>query len=436
MTLLTVLAWLFRVLCTLAGALYGYHVFYTLLALLRPHTPADPPAPPRRYAALCCARNEQAVIASLVHSLRAQNYPKQLLDIYVMADNCTDDTARVAREAGATVFCRQDTAHVGKGYALDALLHSIWQLHGRHAYDGYFVFDADNLLDPNFIPHMNNTFSQGHSVVTSYRNSRNFSANWLSCGYAVWYLHEARFLSHPRRLLGSGGAVSGTGFLVSAELLQALGGWPFHLLTEDIQFSAHCAANAIHIAYCDAAVLYDEQPQSFSQSWRQRLRWSRGFYQVDRDYLLPLLKGTVKKGRTLHQRFCCFDLFMFILPGLLFSALSALAVLMLLGCALQQGAVSAASLLLRLARETARALLMSYGSMLALGLLTVLTEWRRIPEPPFRKLVWLPLFPLFMATYAPISLQALFCRVQWLPIRHGAPSSPLCEEMLGGKNAS
>ena len=252
----------------------------------------------------------------------------------------------------------------------------------------------------------------------------------------MWYLHEARFLSHPRRLLGSGGAVSGTGFLVSAELLQALGGWPFHLLTEDIQFSAHCAANAIHIAYCDAAVLYDEQPQSFSQSWRQRLRWSRGFYQVDRDYLLPLLRGTVKKGRTLRQRFCCFDLFMFILPGLLFSALSALAVLMLLGCALQQGAVSAASLLLRLARETARALLMSYGSMLALGLLTVLTEWRRIPEPPFRKLVWLPLFPLFMATYAPISLQALFCRAQWLPIHHGAPSSPLCEEMLGGKNAS
>ena len=424
-------ATLFQFICTAAGALYGFHIFYTLLGALHPQPKQPSPAPPRRYAALCCARNEQAVIAQLVRSLRAQDYPAHLLDIYVMADNCTDATALAAREAGACVFTRTDSENIGKGYALDALLQEIWCLHGKDRYDGYLIFDADNLLQQSFVRHMNDTFALGYPVVTSYRNSRNFSANWLSYGYAVWYLHEARFLNHPRSLLGCGAAVSGTGFLVSGALLQSLGGWPYHMLTEDIQFSADCAAKGICIGYCDSAILYDEQPQNFSQSWRQRLRWSKGFYQVDRGYLPALAAGMLQKGRSTAQRFTCFDMLLFILPGLLFTVLSAVSLLLLFGSALQGEA--AAVVAARFGRELLHTLAMAYLSVLACGLLTVLTEWRHIPERPIKKLLWLPLFPIFMATYAPISLQALFCRVQWLPIHHGAPSSPLCEEMAREK---
>ena len=99
-------------------------------------------------------------IGELIQSLRAQHYPEELLDIYVVADNCTDDTARVARQAGAAVYERHDQTRKGKGYALDYLFHRLAE-EGREDYEGYFVFDADNLVDPAFTAEMNRVFDTG-----------------------------------------------------------------------------------------------------------------------------------------------------------------------------------------------------------------------------------------------------------------------------------
>ena len=108
--------------------------------------------------------------------------------------------------------------------------------HGR--FDGYIVLDADNVLDRDFILHMNETFSAGHDIVTCYRSSKNYGDNWISAGYALWFLRESRYLNGARSRLGSGCGVSGTGFLFSQTVLDAQGGgWPFHLLTEDIEFT-------------------------------------------------------------------------------------------------------------------------------------------------------------------------------------------------------
>ena len=98
---------------------------------------------------------------------------------------------------------------------------------GKDVYDGYFVFDADNYVDPNFVREMNNTFDGGHyAALTSYRNSKNFGANWISAGYGLWFLREARFLNFPRMLLGTNCAISGTGFLVSGEVIREKGAGP------------------------------------------------------------------------------------------------------------------------------------------------------------------------------------------------------------------
>lgn len=110
-------------------------------------------------------------------------------------------------------------------------------------------------------------------------------------------------------LLGTSCAVSGTGFLFSRQVLARQGGWPFHLLTEDIQFTAACLLAGERIGYCPQAVFYDEQPVDFGQSWRQRLRWARGYVQVLRHYGLGLLRGLFRKGG-----FACFDMLMSILP--------------------------------------------------------------------------------------------------------------------------
>ena len=99
-------------------------------------------------------------------------------------------------------------------------------------YDGYFVFDADNLLDPQYISQMNKVFSSGARAVTSYRNSKNFGDNWITAGYGLWFLRESEYLNRPRDVLGTSCAVSGTGFLFSQQLLEELGGWNYFLLTE------------------------------------------------------------------------------------------------------------------------------------------------------------------------------------------------------------
>lgn len=261
---------------------------------------------------------------------------------------------------------------------------------------------------------MDRTFAQGYDVLTSYRNSKNFASSWVSAGYSIWFLREARFLNYPRMKLHTNCAISGTGFLVSSKIIEENGGWPYHLLTEDIQFSTVCATKGWRIGYCDDAILYDEQPVTFSQSWRQRMRWAKGFYQVNAHCGMPLLRGCLRGP----IRFSCYDMLMTVAPCTL---LTIAAVFVNLFCCVTM--LSLPSFLARfMLRYVARSLLdmltWSYGVMFAYGLLTVLAEWRRIPVSPLKKVMYLPFFPLFMFSYIPITLTALLVHVEWKPIRH------------------
>lgn len=190
---------------------YSYQFFYVAVALLK-RKKFIGRNENHRIAILIAARNEENVIGYLLDSICAQTYPMDHVDVYVGADNCTDDTARVAREHGAIVFERHDTLHVGKGYVLNDMLRRI-RRPGRRHYDAYLVLDADNILDPNFLSEIEKVYSAGYEIVTCYRNSKNYGDNWISAGYALWFLREAQYLNNARMRLGSSCAVSGTGFL-------------------------------------------------------------------------------------------------------------------------------------------------------------------------------------------------------------------------------
>ena len=402
---------------------YFYQLFYLAVGFVRrKRKDRRPPARQHRFAAIVAARNEAGVIGELIQSLRAQHYPEELLDIYVVADNCTDDTARVARQAGAAVYERHDQTRKGKGYALDYLFHRLAE-EGREDYEGYFVFDADNLVDPAFTAEMNRVFDTGkYGAITCYRNSKNFGSNWISAGYSIWFLREARFLNFPRMLLGSNCHVSGTGFLISADVIRQNGGWPYHLLTEDIEFSVSCSLKGVRIGYCDGAMVYDEQPTTFQQSWDQRLRWSRGFYQVDAKYAPALLRESLRGG--VHGISCC-DMLFNLIPGLLgAAAVFLLGGLLAMHCLLHPAAGLTASLLLDIAKYVAAGY---YALMFLCGLTTVLTEWRRIPASRWKKVCYLPLFPVFMLTYLPIAVTALFRKPEWKPIHHTPTAEPESE---------
>ena len=397
---------------------YTYQFLYIPLVLAKKSKPLASPSKAHRYAVLIAARNEESVISGLLDSLRAQTYDMSLVTVFVAADNCTDSTAAIARAHDAVVYERFNQLNVGKGYALDFLLQHIGADYPA-GFDGYFVFDADNILAPDYIERMNEMFSNGHEIVTSYRNSKNFGGNWISAGYALWFLRESRYLNGARTRLGSSAAVGGTGFLFSQRILNESHGWRFYLLTEDIEFSVYHILRGEKIAICESAVLYDEQPTDFRQSCRQRLRWAKGYVQVFLRYGGQLLRGAARGS------WSCFDMSMSILPAFVLTSLCLLANITLTVLGLMQGAGVWFAI---------RSLLECLGSILAtllvLGGITTVTEWHRIHATTAQKLVYTLTFPLFMLTYLPISLAALFMKVEWKPIHHSVRLSAVPTPML------
>ena len=397
---------------------YTYQFLYIPLVLAKKSKPLASPSKAHRYAVLIAARNEENVISGLLDSLRAQTYDMSLVTVFVAADNCTDSTAAIARSHGAAVYERFNQLNVGKGYALDFLLQHIGADYPA-GFDGYFVFDADNILAPDYIERMNEMFSNGHEIITSYRNSKNFGGNWISAGYALWFLRESRYLNGARTRLGSSAAVGGTGFLFSQRILNESHGWRFYLLTEDIEFSVYHILRGEKIAICESAVLYDEQPTDFRQSCRQRLRWAKGYVQVFLRYGGQLLRGAARGS------WSCFDMSMSILPAFVLTSLCLLANITLTILGLMQGAGVWFAL---------RSLLECMGSILAtllvLGGITTVTEWHRIHATTAQKLVYTLTFPLFMLTYLPISLAALFMKVEWKPIHHSVRLAAVPTPML------
>lgn len=394
---------------------YAYQFAYIPVPWIK----KDPPHSPEkrhRFAVLICARNEEKVIAKLIESINAQTYDRSCIRIFVMADNCTDSTARVARNAGAVVYKRENRLAVGKGYALEELLDNIAADYPDGYFDGYFVFDADNVLDKNYIKEMNRTFCDGFDIITSYRNSKNYGSNWISAGYALWFLRESRYLNHARSLLGTSCAVSGTGFFFSSRILEKNGGWHFHLLTEDIEFTVHNIVNGEKVGFCKSAVCYDEQPTSFRQSCRQRMRWAKGYIQVFRKYGGRLLKGA------LCGSFACFDMSMAIMPAVVLTAAC-----VLINSVSAVLTLAAGGSLLPILLSVGESALNVYLTLFAVGAITTVTEWKSIPASAAKKLLYAFTFPLFMLTYVPISFAALFAKVEWKPIEHSVSLS--CDEL-------
>ncbi|MEF9841330.1 MAG: glycosyltransferase family 2 protein [Raoultibacter sp.] len=393
---------------------YVYQLYYVLVVLTRkPKTLVAKKN--HRFAVVISARNENAVISDLVHSIKVQNYPQELIDVFVVADNCTDDTAEVAREAGAIVFPRFNKKEVGKGYALDYGFSCIREHYGENGYEAYFIFDADNVLDVNYFREMNATFDNGAKASTSYRNSKNYDSNWISAGYAVWFLREAKYLNQARLTLNTSCAVSGTGFFVSAELIERAGGWKWHLLTEDIEFSANTILQGERIAYCPTAILYDEQPITFKDSWNQRFRWAKGFYQVFGKYGARLAKGAITNPK--GARFACYDMLMTIAPGMLLTIVSIAfnALILVLGLT---GAMSTGVMIASSASSIFFCLFNYLVFMFVFAVLTTFTEWDNIHSTTGKKVRYMFTFPFFMLTYIPIALVALVKKAKWKPIQH------------------
>ncbi|WP_206812484.1 glycosyltransferase family 2 protein [Paradesulfitobacterium ferrireducens] len=253
--------------------------------------------PEKSFAVVVAAHNEEQVIGPLVENLFQMDYPRELFDVFVVADNCTDRTALIARRAGAYVHQRFNNVKKGKGYALEWMFNRLFQM--ERQYDAVIIFDADNLVKENFLIEMNSKLCQGDKIVQCYLDSKNPFDTWVTNTFSIAFWLSNRLLQLSRYNLGLSNVLGGTGMCISTDVLKQMG-WGATSLTEDLEFSMKALSHGIKTTWAHDAVVYDEKPLTFAQSWRQRKRWAQGQVDVAGRYLIPLVIKGIRERKIMY----------------------------------------------------------------------------------------------------------------------------------------
>ncbi|WP_018214570.1 glycosyltransferase family 2 protein [Desulfitobacterium hafniense] len=254
--------------------------------------------PEKSFALVVAAHNEEAVIGPLVDNLLNLDYPKELYDVFVVADNCTDKTALIAKNAGALVHQRFNNEKRGKGYALEWMFHRLFKLE-RH-YDAVIIFDADNLVNETFLVEMNSKLCQGHQIVQCYLDSKNPYDTWVTNTFSITFWLSNRLLQLARYNTGFlNNVLGGTGMCISTKVLKDLG-WGATSLTEDLEFTMKALISGIKTTWAHDAIVYDEKPLTFIQAWNQRKRWAQGQVDVAGRYFFPLIYKAFKERKLMY----------------------------------------------------------------------------------------------------------------------------------------
>lgn len=355
-----------------------------------------------RFMAIIPAHNEEAVVGNLIESLKNQNYDKDLYDIYVIADNCTDNTAKEAKEAGAIVYKRFDETKKTKGYALDWFLKQ--KIEENAPYDAFFIFDADNIVHPDFIKNMNKKLCQGEDVVQGYRDIKNPTDSWITAGYALFYWSMHRFYHLARYNLGLSPLLNGTGFMVKFDVVKPQG-WDTVTLTEDIEFSLKRIIKGKRLGWATDAICYDEQPVGFKQSWSQRSRWTVGHIQCIKEYTKQLAVAA-KENKTMMN----FDGLLYILGSIPMFIIT----LVLLGTNFLMYAGEGMTKL-ELFENILRYLIPTFILPIITAAIAMFLDKRPI-KPMVKGLLC---YPLFMGSWLLINFKCLFKReTTWEKINH------------------
>lgn len=381
--------------------LYGlYFIITGFFAFKNNHTKIKEYKEKTKFAILIAARNESKVIGDLINSLKEQNYPNSLYDVYSIINNCTDNTAEVAKKAGSKII-NVNTPVKSKG---DALKFAFKRLKKKD-YDAYIIFDADNIVHPDFLKKMNNAYLSGYKVAQGRKDTKNISDNWLSGSASLFHFIQNFFFNKSRMNIDAACAINGTGFMADKEVIDD---WFDPLtVTEDIEFSIMCVLRDIKIAFIEDAITYDEQPTTFIASWNQRSRWSKGIIECNRIYRKRLIKKFIK-----DKDFSAIDKF-------LFSAaphIGTLAVILTLVLAIFN--------IVGIELNDIFSYIFSLGFVcFMIGYLIgviinmfVLIYYKR---DLYDDLHGIFLFALFMITWIPINIICLFKKeLKWVPIEH------------------
>lgn len=416
----TIVSTIFGILSGLFGIFFIHFAFFSIIGIFK--RKKFPKAKEQhKYGIVISAHNEEAVIGNLIKSIQKQNYPQEQLKIFIVAHNCNDKTAEIARELGANVYEYNNPDERTKGYALRHLYKCIEDDYGTQNFDGFIMFDADNILDINYIDKMNDAFeAEGcKNVITSFRNSKNFGSNIMSGLYGIYFMVGCVFESRGRTVCGCSTRVQGTGFIIPAEIVK--NGWSYVTLTEDWEFSADQVLRGKKIVYCDEAVFYDEQPTTMRVMARQRLRWQKGHLLVFLTRWKALFKSVFTRTPKDESpcKFSKYDILVNIMPYCSINIFIWLLNFIFIAFTPLFG-INTATFWQQWAITTGISLATTYVTLLWQPILLFILEHKRIKGVSFfNKILITILWPIFLLFAFPLEIIALFCKnLGWSKIPH------------------
>ena len=385
-----------------------------------------------RYGVLISAKDEEYVIPRLINSIKSTTYPQDKLEIIIIAHNCTDKTAEVARSLGATVIVcnRPEEKTLGLAY------HYAFKHIDVKKYDGFVILNADNVVSKDYFDKLNDAFVYHgkNQVVTSFRHSLNISDGTIPALYSYYFAAQCALNYVGRESFNVACRITGCGFVIPSSYLE--NGWNYLSITEDIEFSADKVLEGKTIHYCDDAVFYDEQPRDFKTMWFQRLRWAKGQNMTCRKFFPKFFKALFKKdSKNKLSLFVAMTFNSFIPLLFLFTFLLQLVLLLfspLFGVSLQETFLHwnyeknwFENLFLTLDVGAAFTLTRSvihvivYPYIVALATL-IASRGKFKGQAKWPLIKGFILFPFFLLLQAPLDIAVLFIKeVKWRKIPHG-----------------
>jgi len=351
----------------LAGAvILGQAWFLALVALLHraPRASEHPPTD-HTFAVVIPAHNEAAGLPATLRTCNRLDYPPDRFAVYVVADNCSDDTATIARAGCAVCFERREPDRLGKGYALEHAIHRIdWNRH-----DVLLVLDADCLIDPPALRELNRELHAGARALQVNNTVSNPDTSALSLLLAVGNLLENDFFYAPRSVLGWPVLLRGTGMALHRDLLRRFP-WKSFSLTEDLEYSLILVRAGVSVRFVPRVAVRSLLPITTAALDVQRSRWARGNLRLARREAWRLILEGLST-----RRWRLIDLGTLLLA----SSRPLLAVLLLLGTALAlAGTLIASAPILPALPMIGALLLLLFAGYIFLGLLRLGITRRRL----------------------------------------------------------
>lgn len=402
--------------CLITSAvLFLYRLVYLIIGFVK-DKPLKESDTFGRFAILIPARNESRVITKLLKSIQEQKYDKNLIDVFVVVENQNDPTISIVESFGYNCFVRKDMKNKRtKGYALNEVVEDIYN--NGLKYDAFFIFDADNVLENNFILEMNKLYQNGYEVGFAYRNSVNVHDNWVSACTTLLFSNMNTFQNKARSKLFHHILISGTGYYISHSILDKYKGFPFNSLTEDAEFSKYCLLNNIKSKYITTTQFYDEQPSSMQTVSKQRLRWIKGFNNVGKKYDKQIAKTFFKKG---SNKLAIIENSFALIPNLFFIATFLIYMLLTLGfgffALLSHSPVAEIYLF-----NALRAFLLYFLAMDIFTMLQLFAEKNFFELSKKEVVAVLVMNPFYIFSWINSYIKAFFAKeVKWAPIEHTA----------------